>query len=152
MSLLAVKLLKKIKAAKVSKIKVKRKIPTRALPLFFECNMDRPFVASDILKTLGEKTPLAKIYVLGSPIPLKNRFFGTHAVRKSPINGSKSLIFLLLDRFSILPFSHLPPNSQQTTIDFFGFIFRCLVLALSLYLYLALSRHLRTSSECQLEP
>ena len=48
-----------------------------------------------------------------------------------------------------MPFSHPPPNSQQTTIDFFGFIFRCLVLAL--YLYLVLYRDLRTSSECELE-
>jgi hypothetical protein len=95
MSLLAAKLRKKIKAPKVKKIKVKRKIPTRALPLFFECNMERPFVASDILRTLGAKTPIAKNYVLSRPIPLKNRFFW-YAVRKSPINGSKSSIFLLL--------------------------------------------------------
>jgi hypothetical protein len=74
MSLLAVKLQKKIKAAKVKKIKVKRQIPTRALPLFFECNMERPFVASDILRTFAQKTPIAKNYVLSRPIPLKNRF------------------------------------------------------------------------------
>ncbi len=35
MSWLVAKLRKKIKVSKVEKIKVKRKIPTRALPLFF---------------------------------------------------------------------------------------------------------------------
>jgi hypothetical protein len=104
MSSLAVKLPKKIKAAKVKKIKVKRKIPTRALPLFCECNMERPFVASDILKTLGEKTPLAKIYVLGPPIPLKNRFFGTQYV-SLPLMERNLQFFSSYHNF---PFCHSP--------------------------------------------
>jgi hypothetical protein len=107
-------------------------------------------VASDILRTRGQKNPNSqKLCVESSHTAKKSVFW--YAVRKSPINGSKSSTFLLLSQFSILPFSHLPPNSQQTTIDFFGFLFRCLVLALHLYLYLALYRDLRTSSECQLE-
>ena len=107
MSSLAAKQRKKIKAPKVKKIKVKRQIPTRALPLFFECNMDRPFVASDILRTLGEKTPIAKIYLLSRPIPLKNRFFGTQYV-SPPLMDRNLQFFSSSDNFRFCHSSTLP--------------------------------------------
>jgi len=138
MSLLAVKLGKKIKAAKVSKIKVKRKIPTRALPLFFECNMERPFVASDILRTLGQKTPIAKNYVLSGPIPLKNRFFGTQYV-SSPLMDRNLQFFSSYDNFR---FGHSPtlPLIRNRQLSIFSALssaasfWRCIFIFILLFI------------------
>jgi len=115
--------------------------------------MEHPFVASDILRTLGEKTPIAKIYVLSRPIPLKSRFFGTQYV-SPPLMDRNPQLFSSYHNFRFCHSPTLPliRNRQLSIfIDFLGFIFRYLVLALYLYLYLALYRYLRTSSECQLE-
>jgi hypothetical protein len=66
--------------------------------------MERPFVASDILRILGEKTPIAKNYVLSRPIPLKNRFFGTQYVSR-PLMDRNPQFFSSYDNFR---FCHSP--------------------------------------------
>src|SRR6476469_1741042 len=87
-------------------------MPTRALHLFFECNISRPFVVSDILRILGKKTGIAKNYVWSRQIRLKNRFFGTQYV--IPQLRARNLQF-----FSFSPnfiFSHHPLNSLQLSL------------------------------------
>ena len=142
MSSLAVKLPKKIKDPKVKKIKVKRQIPTRALPLFFECNMERPFVASDILRTLGEKTPLAKNYVLSCPIPLKNRFFGTQYV-SPPLMERNLQFFSSYDNFR---FCHSPtlPLIRNRQLSIFSALssatsfWRCIFIFIFILLFIVI--------------
>lgn len=82
-------------------------------------------------------------------MPLKNRFFGTQYV-SPPLMDRNLQFFSSYDNFRFCHSPTLPliRNRQLSIfIDFFGFIFRCLGLAVYFY-HLALSRDVRTSSEC----
>ena len=93
-------------------------------------------MASDILRTFAQKTPIAKNYVLIRPIPLKNRFFGTQYVSPPLMDRNLQFFFSYHNfRFYHSPTLPLVRNRQlsifsalSSAASFWRCIFICILL------------------------